>query len=830
MTHQLLLVDDNPEFRHSIKGYVSVLEWQYLESAGEDVPKLDVSLPTLVLLDFQLGRDGQAGDWLLAFRVQYPNLDVRIFLLTGDEGTEARHFSESHKLDGMLTKPFNLERLPELLPTGDSSRSRNNVEIALPEENLSSEQWLTQAARTISPAIRLLQPPSLVIKYQNDAAKEFPLTPTRRRGIEIMAGFLSKHPDQARVERVEWDKGTGGYLRRRMYRAKDIYWLQEEWLNIEDGYPKLTKLLSAKNWIEALEKLAGIMATQWGFTRVRYYRAISLYKNSTIKLMPLWQHGGGFKNADEEAWLGKSFYMLENDHTQAAFKDRNKLWCIGEVGDVNEDGGNAFKTIEWGNATHRVEVPVWDGDKAVALLAFDRRTDHLVSTQNSLAEDNPWGTDITETDMESMQGFLDTVKPWLIKISHDKQEQRMKEWRERLGKGLQQATAIPDAKDAVMHVFDDFLKMENLRLGGMKLNSTMLLRRHDDGLLEIWASAEKEEQGISRNRQFEAESLFAQAVKGVVVIHDMAAWWQENASQLDECLLLLGATKESPPRYGSWLGLPLRQGDSVFGLLTAITEEKYEFTEPRVLALQELADRVQFMLLWGNAQAQRDWLARALAHEYREPINSLERLLDELPQPEQRSKARAFIRYLNASVENLRLLTEKLDQLGEYTEPVNIYDVVVEVETILSALYPKHISLPEISIPQDLILAVPREALFRVLFNLLENACKYSKHSPESWPVRLIAQIVDGSGSIEIRNTAYRQIQPYDRKRIFLPYQRATDAPAGKGAGIGLAVVRRLCRATGMECTLTDPGEGNPPSIAFTLSAPLVAQHQGVTP
>lgn len=826
MTHQLLLVDDNTEFRRSIEGYVGVLEWRYLESAGVEVPLLDTSLTTLVLLDFQLGRDGQAGDWLLNFRTQYPNLDMRIFLLTGNEGLDARLFFENNGLDGMLTKPFNLERLSELLPTGDASKSRESVEIAaLLAETPSPEQWLTRAAQTLSPAIRLLQPPSLDVKYQNDAAKKFPLTVERRRGIEIMAGFLAKHPDQTRVVRMEWDSGTSGFLRRRMYRAEDVYWLAEDWLKAEDSDPGLIQLLSAKDWCETLDKLAGIMATQWGFTRVRYYRAIPLYKSDDVKLQPLWHHGGGFKNGDELAWYADFFRIQENDSSEAAFKDKAP-WRIGEVGDDKEESSKGCKTIEWGNATRRAVVPIWKEDKPVALLSFDRRTDHLAPEEHPLAEENPWGTGISVSDMESMRGFLDTVKPLLIKISHDKQEQRMKEWHERLGMGLQ-ATAIPDAKEAVMQVFDDFLKMENQRQGGMKLHSTMLLRCHDDGLLEIWAVAEIDGQNIPRNRLFETESLFGLAMKGVVVIHDMAAWWQENAYLLDECLPLLGATKECPPGYGSWLGLPLRQGNLVFGLLTAMTEERYEFTEPRVLALQESAERLQFMLLWGNAQAQRDWVARALAHEYREPINTLERLLDELPQQEQRDKAHALIRYLNASVENLRLLTETLDRLGGGAEQANVHETVTKVTVILSALYPSHISQPEISIPQNMTFAVPHEALFRILFNLMENACKYS---PDGHPVRMVVQVVDGRGNIEVRNAAYRKIQLYDRKRIFLPYQRASDASSGKGAGIGLAVVRRLCLATGMECTLTDPGEGHSPSIAFTLSAPLVAQFQGVMP
>ena len=825
MIRQLLLVDDNPEFRRSIQGYVSVLGWQYEESEGKEVPSLDTSLPTLVLLDFWLGNAGQAGEWLQAFRKQYPNLVTHIFLVTGDSSDEAQLFTENNKLDGMLTKPFNLERLPELLPTGDFQSVGNDTESLV-----SQELWLERAAKILPPALWLLKLPSLEIKYQNNAAEKFPLTAERRRGIEIMAGYFSKHQDQTRVERVEWNNESNGFLRRRMYRAGDVYWLAEEWLETGDGDPGLSQLLSAKEWQEALEILAGVMATQWGFTRVRYYRAIPLFDSDNIKLQPLWQHGDGFKK-NEEAWRKNIFLIQENDSTRDAFEkastEKGKTtWRIGEVGDDKEESSKGCNTISWGKVKHRVEVPVlWKGSP-VALLSLDRRTDHFAPQEKPMVEAAPWGTDIIDSDMERMQGFLDSVKPLLVKISLDEQERRMREWHERLGKVLQEAAALPSAQDAVTQVFSDFLKKENKRSGGMKLHGIMLLRFHDDGLLEVWAAENKNGQNIPRNQLFEPESLFARAVKDVVVIHDMGDWWEKHASQIDECLPLLGATKERPPCYGSWLGLPLRQGGTVFGLLTVMTRDSHEFTVPRVCALRESADRLQFMLLWGKAQAQRDWVARALAHEYREPINSLERLLGGLPEQGQRDKANALIRYLNASVENLRLLAETLDRLKLGKKDANVHAVVTDVAEILSALYPGHVLPSGIDIPQELSLAVPREALFRILFNLMENACKYS---PENRPVRIVAHIVGVKGSIEVRNVAYHQIQPYDRERIFLPYQRASDAPSGKGAGIGLAVVRRLCLATGMTCALTDPGEDSPPSIAFTLTAPLSAQLQGVT-
>jgi two-component system sensor histidine kinase KdpD len=48
-----------------------------------------------------------------------------------------------------------------------------------------------------------------------------------------------------------------------------------------------------------------------------------------------------------------------------------------------------------------------------------------------------------------------------------------------------------------------------------------------------------------------------------------------------------------------------------------------------------------------------------------------------------------------------------------------------------------------------------------------------------------------------------------DRERVFAPFQRLGDAPAGQGVGLGLAVARGLTEAMGGTLTAADtPGGG----------------------
>ena len=91
-------------------------------------------------------------------------------------------------------------------------------------------------------------------------------------------------------------------------------------------------------------------------------------------------------------------------------------------------------------------------------------------------------------------------------------------------------------------------------------------------------------------------------------------------------------------------------------------------------------------------------------------------------------------------------------------------------------------------------------AVTQILVNLIGNAVRYS-------PRGSIVRIAAG----ESINSA-----KHDRERIFEPFEQA--APVGKGAGLGLAIARRLARQMGGDILLdSKPGKG----AKFTLQLPL---------
>jgi signal transduction histidine kinase len=85
--------------------------------------------------------------------------------------------------------------------------------------------------------------------------------------------------------------------------------------------------------------------------------------------------------------------------------------------------------------------------------------------------------------------------------------------------------------------------------------------------------------------------------------------------------------------------------------------------------------------------------------------------------------------------------------------------------------------------------------LRRLLFNLLDNAAKYSE--PPA-PVMLAARAGPGAAVLEVRDEGIG-IAPEDLPRLFTPFFRSdrSRARGTGGVGLGLALARRIAEAHG---------------------------------
>ena len=104
-----------------------------------------------------------------------------------------------------------------------------------------------------------------------------------------------------------------------------------------------------------------------------------------------------------------------------------------------------------------------------------------------------------------------------------------------------------------------------------------------------------------------------------------------------------------------------------------------------------------------------------------------------------------------------------------------------------------------------------RRGIIQILVNLLGNAVR---HSPEGTTVSVALARSEKLGQASVTDQG-QGIADADQERIFEKFERLEE---GGGAGLGLAIARRLARSMGGDVSLASaPGEG----ACFTLTLPL---------
>lgn len=226
-------------------------------------------------------------------------------------------------------------------------------------------------------------------------------------------------------------------------------------------------------------------------------------------------------------------------------------------------------------------------------------------------------------------------------------------------------------------------------------------------------------------------------------------------------------------------------------------------------------------------QRLRDDFVSGVSHELRTPLAQIRMFaelqdLGKLSSAEDRRRANAVIhresRRLSHLVENILQFSRLRHRQGPAmpTEDLDLADALSEgVDAMQSLLHDRSMSLRLHGEPA-LRIRGNRDALTRIVVNLLDNAAKYG---PEGQEVTVDVRRVDGAARIRVDDEG-PGVPPADRRRIWRPYRRLERHVKARlpGTGIGLSVVSALARAHDGRAWVQDAEGGG---ARFVVELPL---------
>ena len=239
---------------------------------------------------------------------------------------------------------------------------------------------------------------------------------------------------------------------------------------------------------------------------------------------------------------------------------------------------------------------------------------------------------------------------------------------------------------------------------------------------------------------------------------------------------------------GTFVNRTAKLGDGVVNFLTDVTEQRRMEDE-----LRNYADVV--------------------AHDLSEPVAGIAMLVGLLERRAEQPPSPAVLQQLHLSAERARDLIDGVlvyARAGELTrEPVMLGELIAEAAEDLRARLDEAGATIEVGeLPQ---VQGDRRQLRRVVQNLLANAAKFRGDAP----LRVeVSAVRDSQEWVMTMRDSGVGVDPAQATRIFSMFSRANEQV--EGAGIGLAVCRRIIEAHGGRIWV-EPADGGGSAFRFTL-------------
>jgi len=225
-----------------------------------------------------------------------------------------------------------------------------------------------------------------------------------------------------------------------------------------------------------------------------------------------------------------------------------------------------------------------------------------------------------------------------------------------------------------------------------------------------------------------------------------------------------------------------------------------------------------------SVKKQRQFTSDA-AHELRTPLAAIRSIVDVTLHRDRSSeeyvsalsRIQREIERLSGLIDDLLIITRLENTLPKREFAVfSVSALIWEVlETMMVLAKEKNIEI-ETDLQENVEIAGDRKHLSRAVFNLVDNAIKYT---PENGKIRIAAKLSESKERIEIIvEDNGIGIQLEDMERIFDRFYRVDKARSQtRGTGLGLSIAKEIVKAHGGDISVkSSPGKGS----TFKVSLP----------
>ena len=248
------------------------------------------------------------------------------------------------------------------------------------------------------------------------------------------------------------------------------------------------------------------------------------------------------------------------------------------------------------------------------------------------------------------------------------------------------------------------------------------------------------------------------------------------------------------------------------------------------------------VVLWGTLtlSERKTTFVSAVTHELRTPLTTFRLYADLLAseKPIEPEKKRRYVQTLQAEADRLTHLVENVLSFAKLernptTHPSTTLSPTDLIERAADRLQRRaqqaglELQVHHAVFAPNVTVQTDPAAVEQILYNLVDNACKYASGDPTK-PITILTEMRSDNKTLAIHvQDQGPGIPPHDARRLFRPFSRSARDAAGSapGVGLGLALARGLAKQLGASLTLdtSSPTPDTPPKpgARFTLSLPL---------